>query len=467
MKESRRIILAALVVGGLVITSRYNYLLFHSLAEMFSIVVAFAIFIISFNSWDFNTNKYLKFIGIAYLFIGMLDLLHTLAYKNMGVFPNFDADLPTQLWIVARYMESISLALGLVIMNRIIKPRTITYAYSAITALLLLSIFYFRIFPQCYVEGVGLTSFKVFSEYVISTIYVFGIVLLVNRREYFEKNIYHMLLASMLMSIVSEIAFTYYVSVFGSSNLVGHIFKLFSFYLVYLALVDTGLRRPYSLLYRDLNEYKDLLEKQVDQKDILNREIHHRIKNNLVVITSLLTLQSRQIEDAAARSAFDESRSRIKAISMLHEELYRTQDVKSIDMKKYIDKLVNIILFAFKADDGKVDYISDVSQVTVDVDIAMPCGLIVNELVTNALKYAFTGRDDGQLRVQLNETMDGYRLAVHDNGNGFKEGLDILDASSFGMGIVNTLVKQLGANMSVSQDDGAHFEIAIPKREYS
>jgi two-component sensor histidine kinase len=371
MNEIRRITLTALVIAGLIVISRFNYLLFHSLAEMFSIVVAFAIFIIAFNSWDFNTNRYLKFVGIAYLFIGMLDLLHTLAYKNMGIFIRFDADLPTQLWIMARYMESISLALGLVLMNRIVRPRSVIYAYSAITALLLLSIFYFKVFPNCYVEGVGLTSFKILSEYAISAIYVVGIALLVYRKAYFKRNIYYMLLASMLMSIISEIAFTFYISVFGLSNLIGHIFKLFSYYLIYVALVDTGLRRPYSLLYRDLDEYKDLLEKQVDEKDMLNREIHHRVKNNLVVITSLLTLQSKQIEDAAAKSAFDESRGRINAIGMLHEELYKTHDVKSVDMKEYLDKIVKIIFYSFKADEEKLTYISDISQVTVDVDVAI------------------------------------------------------------------------------------------------
>jgi two-component sensor histidine kinase len=152
---------------------------------------------------------------------------------------------------------------------------------------------------------------------------------------------------------------------------------------------------------------------------------------------------------------------------MLHEELYKTHDVKSVDMKEYLDKIVKIIFYSFKADDKNITYISDISQVTVDVDVAMPCGLIVNELVTNAMKYAFAGRDDGRLRVGFEEIPEGYRLIVQDNGNGLKEGFDIGSISSFGMSIVNTLVKQLRGSMNVSQGDGVSFDITFPKREFS
>ena len=134
-------------------TSLYSYLLFHSLAEIFSIIVACGIFGIAWNSRNFIQNNYLLFIGIAYLPIAALDLIHTLAYSGMGVFTGFDSNLPTQLWIAARYVESISLLIAPFLLKRKIKPNAIFLSYVVTFSLLILFIFYFQIFPECYVEG--------------------------------------------------------------------------------------------------------------------------------------------------------------------------------------------------------------------------------------------------------------------------------------------------------------------------
>ena len=171
-----------LILTGLYLISLSNYLLFHTLVEMFSIVVACGIFIIAWNSRQLHENSYLLFIGIAYLCTGIIDLFHTLSYKGVGVFPGYDTNLPTQLWIAARYIESLSLLAAPFFLRH--KPRAapIFIAYAVITTILLASVFWWGAFPNCYIEGQGLTPFKKVSEYVVSILLGLSIVHLWRKR---------------------------------------------------------------------------------------------------------------------------------------------------------------------------------------------------------------------------------------------------------------------------------------------
>jgi len=262
-EKSRIRIFLSLLVTFIVIsilyrTSIHNYLVFHSLIELFSIIVAGGIFTLAWNTRHFLENRYLLLLGIAYFFVGAQDLVHTLAYKGMWVFPNSGPDLATQLWISARYMESISLFSAPLLFNRKFKPEHVLTFYALITGWLLLTIFS-GIFPACFVEGAGLTPFKKTSEYVISVILFSSFILLHKNRDRFETGIYRMLAASIFLTIGSELAFTIYISVFGLSNMIGHLFKLASFYLVYKAILETGLKKPYDLLLRELKQREMLL----------------------------------------------------------------------------------------------------------------------------------------------------------------------------------------------------------------
>lgn len=254
--------LVVALTAGLVISSHYNFLLFHSLAEVFSIIVAAGIFGVAWNSRDFSQNSYLFFIGVAYLFIGFLDLIHTLAYKGMGVFPGHGANLPTQLWIAARFMESLTLFFAPFFIKKRIFPAGQFVFYSAISIMILLTIFWLKIFPDCFIEGSGLTPFKIRSEYVISLILAGAMVMTCLKREAFEKQTAILICTSISLTIVSELAFTFYISVYGLSNLVGHILKILSYYCIYKALIESGFRKPYSLLFRDLKESEQTLRQE-------------------------------------------------------------------------------------------------------------------------------------------------------------------------------------------------------------
>jgi diguanylate cyclase (GGDEF)-like protein len=239
---------------GLYLISRYNFLLFHSLVEMFSIVISAGIFIIAWNSRHIVDHHYWLLMGVTALSVGVIELLHTLAYKGMGVFPGYDANPPTQLWIAAQYLKSISFLIAPNFLRRRVKARVILLGYILVTTLLLGSIFYWQNFPTCFVEGQGLTPFKVASEYIISLILLAAIGVLWRHRAEFDPHVFRLLIGSIILSISADMAFTLYMDPYGLSNQAGHFLKVISFYLVYKAVIETGLKRPYDLLFRTLKQ---------------------------------------------------------------------------------------------------------------------------------------------------------------------------------------------------------------------
>ena len=272
---------------GLYLTSLYSYPLFHSLAELFSIVIACGIFIIAWNARRFLDQHYLLFIGIAYLFVAFLDIIHTLAYKGMGVFKGFDANLPTQLWIIARCMESISLLIAPYYLKRSLKVDRVFIVYLLTTILLLLSIFSWDLFPNCFIEGKGLTPFKITSEYIISSILGASMIVLWVNRQALDPKVFQLVIWSIVTTIISELAFTFYISVYGLSNLIGHYFKIISFYFIYKAIIETGLTKPYDLLFRNLKLSKEEVQRE--------RDFAESLVNTAQVITLLLDSQGRII----------------------------------------------------------------------------------------------------------------------------------------------------------------------------
>ena len=251
--------LIAIALVGLWLVSRRNYVLFHSVVEVLSVVVGCGVFMVTWHSRRFHRNSFLLLLGMAYLYVAGLDFLHALAYTGMGVFPGYGADLPTQLWLAARYVESLSLLLAVLLLGRRVRSRWVVLGYTVVASLLLASIFWWGIFPACFVDGTGLTAFKTTSEYVICAILVVSIVLLLRKRQEFDPAVLGLLVASMAVTIASELAFTLYVDPYGVANMVGHLLKVISVYLLYLAVVRTGLLNPYDLLFGNLKKGQEAL----------------------------------------------------------------------------------------------------------------------------------------------------------------------------------------------------------------
>ncbi len=280
---------AALI--GLYLTTFVNYLLFHSLVELFSIVVAACLFMIIWNSKHLIKNPYLLFIGIAYLFIGFIDLLHTLSYKGMPIFTDYDF-YANQLWIGARFMESLSLLTGFIFLRtgKQVPPLRIFFIFTVVTSLMTASIFYWKIFPVCFVEGTGLTPFKMVSEYIICGILLLNLFLLKKNEDKFGGQIYRLIQWSFIFTMISELAFTFYVSNYGFSNLVGHYFKLFSFYLIYRAIIETCIARPYELIFRELDAANKRLRREIEvrkQSEQVREKLIVKLRNAIEEIKTL------------------------------------------------------------------------------------------------------------------------------------------------------------------------------------
>jgi two-component sensor histidine kinase len=200
------------------------------------------------------------------------------------------------------------------------------------------------------------------------------------------------------------------------------------------------------------------------EKEVLLKEIHHRVKNNLQVISSLLNLQARYLPDPAAREIFRASQHRVQSIALVHEKLYQSADLSHVDFSDYTVALLDNLFETFDAGPRGISKLIDIGAIRLSVDIAIPCGLIVNELVTNALKHAFPGGREGTVRVILREGADGaLDLTVGDDGVGLPEGVDPRKTSSLGLDLVFTFADQLDAQVEVGRQGGSFYRFRFRK----
>lgn len=310
-KLSMHIFFAILTFIGLYAAKLYSYLLFHTLVELFSVIIAGGIFVVAWNTRRIAGNNYIIFIGIACLFVGFFDLAHILAYKGMEVFAGYTANLPTQLWIVARYLQSISLLCAPFFLWRKLKLSVVFVCYILATALLVLSIFVWKVFPDCFIEGVGLTAFKIVSEYIICFILLLALAVLFKYRYFLDAHVVRLISASMIVTILSELSFTLYVDLYGFFNMLGHYLKVVAVYLIYRAIIERGLTQPYATFFRDLKRNEALLRKlEEEQKIILDSVpawIFYKDKENRYLMVNkvyaeILGMTKEQLE---GKSVFD------------------------------------------------------------------------------------------------------------------------------------------------------------------
>jgi len=198
------------------------------------------------------------------------------------------------------------------------------------------------------------------------------------------------------------------------------------------------------------------------EKELLLKEIHNRVKNNLQVISSLLNLQAGYIKDDHARERFRESQDRLKAMALIHEKLYQSEDLTLIDFAGYIRHLAVHLFRSYKVNAHAVTLQLDVDPISLDIDRAMPCGLIINELVANSLTYAFPNGKAGEIRIEFHEDAGKQiALTVSDNGIGLPKNLDFRDTDSLGLQLVNTLTEQIRGTITLERNGGTKFIIAF------
>lgn len=410
-----------------------NYLFFHVIVELFSIVIMFVLFAITWNARKILDNSYLIFVGIAAGFIGILDLLHTLTYKGMNIIdsPLFYAN---QFWIATRFFESMVMLAGFIFVSQRyhIKVKYLLVIYSIVTTSSILSILYFENFPTCYIEGVGQTPFKIYSEYVIISILIAALYVLYRKKKYFSKNTYTLLAASILLTIVSEFCFTLYIANYDYINKIGHIFKVLSFYMIYKANIESGFKIPIETFFKQLKESEEKvkeanreLELQIATKNKFFSIISHDLKNPISVLVGfaelLLTSHNKQTNEernTIYQTIFNTSEKTYKLLENLlswartQTNNFPLKQVK-FDIKSVIDENIAISNHKIK----EIEIINEYDSFMVFADIDM-ISTVVRNLLSNAVK--FTPRN-GKVTIRTSKEDSYVRTSFIDTGVGIDE----------------------------------------------
>lgn len=472
---------AVLVVVGLYFSRRYSYTLYHSLIEIFTIVVAVGVFMIAWNSRRVLDNNYLLFIGIAYLFIAGIDIAHTLAYKGVGVFPNHGADLPTQLWISARYLQAITLVIAPFFLGRRMKTGLVFVGYAAAATLVFLSIFQWHICPACFV-GTGLTRFMEISEYVISLLLLLSIYLLFRKRDAFDRGVFLMLASSIALTIASELSFALYTDPFGFANFVGHVFRLAAFYLIYKAIIQTGLTKPVDLLFRDLKRSEEELREANIELEGYAHTVSHDLRGPLSAIAVADSMLKEEAAEPRVREAAPEiehfaeviernvekSHALIDDILSLAQAGSKPTKSEGVDISELVTGLI-------------MEKSGEIREKGISMKVDEVLGMVTanhtqiyqvfSNLIGNSLKYNDAAHPVLEVRHLGDEAGGGHRFLVRDNGPGIPT--EVLDdifvpfvkgdqgGTGIGLSTVERIVKAYGGWIRAYNDNGACFEFLI------
>ena len=240
--------------------------------------------------------------------------------------------------------------------------------------------------------------------------------------------------------------------------------------LLLLGLVGLGWvtwKLEHSMHKRHLVE--EQIKESLKEKEVLLREIHHRVKNNMQVITSLLRLQYTRIKDKQDLAIFEESRSRIYSMALVHDKLYQSKNLANIEFKEYVDDLIRNLFTLYRINTNKISLKIEMEKVLLEIDLAIPCGLIINELVTNSLKHAFPQDKKGEIRIALSSVNDEkYELIVSDDGIGMSEDSGFRNTESFGLHLVKMLAEgQLEGKVELSRTEGTGYHIHFKRPVFS
>lgn len=209
---------------------------------------------------------------------------------------------------------------------------------------------------------------------------------------------------------------------------------------------------------RKRKEAEEFLKKSLEEKEVLLREVHHRVKNNMQIISSILRMQSRTIDDPKLRNILQESQNRIHSMALIHENLYNNDTLANIKFSNYVQSLSGNIARTYANQKALVTFDFQIEDAYLPIDVAIPCGLIINELISNSFKYAFINRKQGVIGIQFTKQINGnYQLVIFDDGVGINQNLDISKTKSLGMKIIHKLVKQLDGELKTDFTNGTKF----------
>lgn len=421
-------VFAILIIILLTFVSHFNFLLFHTFSELISITIGFCIVIIAVNSYGISKNSYFTFIAIAYGFADLFSLLHLLTYKGMNIIPGYSHDISSQLWICSRYMESISILTSFrFIQDKELKIKPTIVMYTLITFMLFLMIFNKVLFPGCYIEGVGLTGFKIISEIIIAIIYLQCTFLTYKNRRFFSKNVFDFLTISLMFSCFSDLSFIYYKNLYGLINKIGHIFLILSVWFLYKAIVETTIKKPFKILFKELHLAKQQSESANQIKSDFIASLSHELRTPLNAIIGFSDIllndnggkigvkQEKYINNIAASG---------KHLLALVNDLLDISKIEAGKMELIYEnfnsgKVIQDIVTGLKslALKKKISVKIKLRDINVNADLKKFKQIIYN-LLSNAIKYTPEG---GKVLVHSDINESKLVVSVEDTGIGIAE----------------------------------------------
>lgn len=237
-----------------------------------------------------------------------------------------------------------------------------------------------------------------------------------------------------------------------------------------LTLIKKDNSNPYIMIINsDITERKiaeNEIKSALREKELLIKEIHHRVKNNMQIISSLLNLQKNYVEEEESLNILQESQNRVKSMAMIHEKLYRSKTLTHINFEDYIQNLISDLFYSYSIKKGRIDVITDIENTKLNLETAVPCGLIINEIVSNSLKYAFPNKKQGKIKISFKTHGQEYELIISDDGIGIPKEIDFKNTDSLGLQLVNSLIEQVDGEIKLDRTHGTKYKIKFKELEY-
>ncbi|MGB9202115.1 PAS domain S-box protein [Methanobacterium sp.] len=219
----------------------------------------------------------------------------------------------------------------------------------------------------------------------------------------------------------------------------------------------------------DITEHKkaeNIIKTSLNDKSILLKEIHHRVKNNMQIISSLLNLQTEYVDDEETINVLRESQNRVKSMAIIHENLYKSKDLTHINFVDYIRSLVSNLFYSYDVKEAQIKLTLKIEDISLNIETAIPCGLIISELISNSLKYAFPNKMNGEIIISLKYKKDTYQLCICDNGIGLPEHINFNNIKTLGLLLVESLTGQIDGDLTIYRDHGTQYKITFKELIY-
>lgn len=469
--------IVALVIA-LILISRVNYLLFHSLVEIAIIIIGFLSFAFTWHLRRFDFGPLLA-VGILLGCTAVINIFHMLSFRGMGVL-GLNANLPTQLWIASRYFFSIVVLITLVFPKFTMNPNALLGALVSTLAAILVVVF-FGWFPDCYIQDVGQTPFKIYSEYVISVLLIISMGLFWKKRHFFSDRVNWQIWLFFAFSVCTELVFTSYLGVYDVSNMIGHIFYLIASYFLYKAVVETGLINPYELMFKNLNE-------AVNTRDEFISIASHELKTPLTPLKLHLQMLQREMQKESANGKLDTKalkaiRSTNDLVNKLNQLIDGMLDVSRLNTGKFdiykekteLAELLTKIVQRYESQilTANSTLVLKLEQAQIEVD-PLRIEQVLTNLILNAIKYA----PASAMEIGLKKTDSGKtQIWVSDSGPGipkefkdkifkrYERGNSQAAISGMGLGlyISRQIIEAHGGSLELESagDIGSKFLITI------